>query len=52
MVSPLLAIRRVQQASRMDQETILETLEKLTPDAHVIETVEKFLGEENNRPWP
>ena len=46
------SIRRVQQASRMDQETILETLERLTPDAHVIETVENFLGEENNRPWP
>lgn len=29
----------------MDQETVLEALEKLTPDAHVIETVERFLGE-------
>jgi hypothetical protein len=46
------SIRRVQQASRMDRESVLETLKKLTPDPHVIETVEGFLGEENNRPWP
>lgn len=46
------SIRRVQQASRMDQETVLGTLRKLTPDAYAIETVERFLGEENNRPWP
>ena len=46
------SIKRVQQASRMDQETVLGTLRKLTSDAYAIETVERFLGEENNRPWP
>jgi hypothetical protein len=46
------SIRRLQQASRMDQETVLGTLRKLTPDAYAIETVERFLDEENHRPWP
>lgn len=46
------SIRRVQQASKMDRASVLEALKKLTPDPHAIETVEAFLGEENNRPWP
>lgn len=46
------SVRRVQQASKMDQASVLATLQKLTPDPHVIATVEGFLGEENHRPWP
>jgi hypothetical protein len=36
----------------MERESTLEVLKKLTPDPQVIETVEGFLVEENDRPWP
>lgn len=46
------SIRRVQRESEIDEGTVLETLRKLTPDAHVVNEVRKFLSEENIRPWP
>jgi hypothetical protein len=46
------SVRRMEQASKMERESTLEVLKKLTPDPQVIETVEGFLREENDRPWP
>lgn len=46
------SIRRVQLTSKIDQKTVVATLKTLTPDAHAIKTVERFLSEQNDRPWP
>ncbi len=46
------SIRRVQRESEIDEGTVLETLQRLTPDAHVVNEIRQFLSEENIRPWP